>query len=959
MSNRKSLRFAQGAVLLLLAVSLPVSAQYFGQNKVQYHDFDWQVIHSDHFDIYYYGAQRPAALDAGRLAEKAYEELSAMFGYEVDHPIPLLLYASHGHFQETNVTPALISEGTGGITELVKRRVFLPFTGSYAELSHVLKHELVHAFQIERLLGKGGNLLGNQVSAPPLWVIEGMAEYYSLGGVDDNTAMWLRDAAMTGYLIDLNVLSQVGDIRVYRFGQSIMEFIGSRYGQEKVGELWIRLTSLRSFESAVQKTLGMTVEELSKRWRLHVRRTYLPQVSGRMSASETGQLLAGGTRARASYHLAPALSSDGERLAYLSDEDMFIDLYLRDEEGKTKKLVSGQRSGTFESLRFLSTTVCWSPDDELLALSVKSGGKEGIYLLDSASGKIRKKIFPGLDGIQGPSFSPDGSTLAFVGFRAGQSDLYLCDVETGTVDALTSDRYAERDPSWSPDGGRLTFATDRSPYTDFSAMSIDDWGIGVMSLDTGDISLLPRFEGKNINPVFSPDGSHIAFISDADGISNVYVWDLDSLKVGQLTNIFTGVSGLTGTSPCLSWASDEDRLAFVAFEEGRWNVYAIDDPVGRVFEWTDPPERDPVIAEDETLVEIPDTTTFMISDYKIKFSPDYLAGGAVFAPNYGIAGQSYISLSDVLGNHNITIGAAVYGSLTDSDLLLAYSNLEHRLNWGVALYQYRNDYLLFEAVDRYAFRSNIYRGGQAGFWWPFSRFSRVEMLLHFLSIDQRTYENTIYDPTLLQLDRNVLYYAAPSVAWVTDNTLWGYTGPLSGHRTRVSLQVAGGDLRYTTGISDLRYYYNVAREYVFAARGVFGVSDGKTPQRFSIGGAQSIRGYEYGEFYGTRAFLANLEFRFPLVRHLRLGFPLPLILSGVRGCLFLDTGNAWDGWDVSFFTKDGVSGFPKARDLYASYGLGARLNLGIFVLKYDLARRTDFVANTSDWESIWSLGPEF
>lgn len=957
MSTRKGHPLAQGVVLLLLAMSLPVSAQYFGQNKVQYHEFDWQVIHSDHFDIYYYGAQRPAALDAARLAEKAYAELSEMFGYKVDHPIPLLLYASHGHFQETNVTPSLISEGTGGITELVKRRVFLPFTGSYAELWHVLKHELVHAFQIERLLGKGGNLLGNQVSAPPLWVIEGMAEYFSLGGVDDNTAMWLRDAAMTGYLIDLSVLSQVGDIRVYRFGQSVMEFIGSRYGQEKVGELWIRLTSLRSFESAVQKTLGMTVEELSKRWRLHVRRTYLPQVSGRMSASETGQLMAGGTKTRASYHLAPALSSDGERLAYLSDEDMFIDLYVRDEDGKTRKLVSGERSGTFESLRFLSTTVSWSPDDELLAVSVKSGGKEGIYLLDSASGKIRKKIFPGLDGIQGPSFSPDGTTLAFVGSHAGQSDLYLYDVATGNLESLTSDRYAERDPSWSPDGRRLTFATDRSPYTDFSTMIIDDWGIGMMDLDTEDITVLPRLNGKNINPVFSPDGSNIAFVSDADGISNIYLWDLDSLRVGQLTNIFTGVSGLTGTSPCLTWASNEDRLGFIAFEEGRWNVYGIDDPIGRIFEWKDPPEREPLIVEDEPLVEIPDTTTFVISDYKVKFSPDYLAGGAVFYPNYGLAGQSYVSLSDVLGNHTITIGAAVYGSLTDSDLLLAYTNLEHRLNWGAALYQYRNDYLLFEAVDREQFRSDIYRGGEIGLWWPFSRFARVEMIVEFLSIDRRTYENTIY--SLDQLDRDVLYYAAPSIAWVTDNTLWGYTGPLSGHRTRLSLQVSGGDLRYTTGISDLRYYHNIAREYVFAARGVFGLSNGKTPQLFSIGGPQSIRGYPYGDFFGTRAFIGNLEFRFPLVRHLRLGFPLPLIISGIRGCLFLDAGNAWDGWDVSFFTKDDASGFPKTRDLSASYGLGARLNLGIFVLKYDLARRTDLVTNSGKWESVWSLGPEF
>ncbi len=935
-------------------------SQYFGQNKVQYHDFDWKVIHTDNFDVHYYGSERRTALDAARLAEKAYAELAEDFGYEVDDPIPLILYASHGHFQETNVIPSLISEGTGGITELTKRRVFLPFTGSYAELNHVLKHELVHAFQIDRLLGSGRALMASQFVSPPLWVMEGMAEYYSLGGIDGNTAMWMRDAAMSGYLIDIEQLSRVYDIRVYRFGQSIISFIGDRYGNQKVGELWLRLTRLNSLDKAIEKTLGMTVKEFSRKWHLHVRRTYLPQIAGRDSPHETARLEAGGPDARGSYYLAPALSPNGERMVFISDQDMLIDLWVKNEDGSTKRLVKGQRSGTFESLRFLSTTISWSPDGNQLALSVKSGGKEGIYLIDSSSGKIRKKIFPPLDGVAGPAFSPDGKRLAFVGFHGGQSDLYLYDLATDELSVLTDDRYAERDPSWSPDGTHLVFSTDRSALTDFSTLLIDNWGIGIMELESRMITLLPRLSGKNLNPVYSPDGRYLAFVSDADGIANVYMWDQDSLRVGKLTNVFTGISGLTNNSPCLSWAMHDDRLAFSSFEEGKWNVYTIDDPVTMVNEWNPPPAAVPEVPTDQPVPSIADTTTFVISDYKVGFSADYLAGGAVFSSNYGLLGQSYVSFSDILGNHSITVGAAIYGSLTDADLLLSYTNLEKRLNWGVALYQYRNDYLLFEASDREEFRSEIYRGGEARLLWPLSRFSRFELSLELLAIDQKTYMHTIYDPThLYELDQANLFYMAPALSWVTDNTIWGSTGPIAGHRTRVSAQLARGDLNFFTGVSDFRLYQNIARDYVFATRGVFGLSEGDTPQLFHIGGAQSLRGYDYGSLEGSRAFLANLEFRFPLVRHLWLGFPLPLNIWDMRGCLFLDAGTTWQDWDVSFFTKDESTGLLKTKDLHASYGLGARLNLGIFVLKYDLARKTDLVSSKGVWDSIWSLGAEF
>ena len=84
------------------------------------------------------------------------------------------------------------------------------------------------------------------------------------------------------------------------------------------------------------------------------------------------------------------------------------------------------------------------------------------------------------------------------------------------------------------------------------------------------------------------------------------------------------------------------------------------------------------------------------------------------------------------------------------------------------------------------------------------------------------------------------------------------------------------------------------RRYSFAARLFVGASRGSTPQTFYLGGSQTLRGYNYGALVGNHAALASLEFRFPVLRYVALGWPLPLELSNVRGVLFVDAATTWD-----------------------------------------------------------------
>ncbi|HEV8509515.1 MAG TPA: hypothetical protein VGQ48_03590, partial [Gemmatimonadales bacterium] len=322
----------------LLLTAQPLAAQYFGQNKVQYRNFDFQSIQTEHFDIYYYPDERGGALDAARMAERAYARLSRILHHQFQGRKPIILYASQSDFQQTNVVDAS-GEGLGGVTEFFKHRAVLPFTGSYAEFEHVLQHEMVHQFQFD-VYSRGRPGAGVQTLIavnPPLWFMEGMAEYLSMGPIDPNTTMWLRDASLEGHLPTIEEL-QYGDVFPYYYGHAIWAYIGEKWGDEVIGEI-LQTSANSGIETAIKRALGLTLDELSADWRDAVQSTFLPQLGDHYRARRIAQATLTRKRSKGRIFLAPALTPDGRELAFFGDQGgFFIDLFLADAEtGRVKR----------------------------------------------------------------------------------------------------------------------------------------------------------------------------------------------------------------------------------------------------------------------------------------------------------------------------------------------------------------------------------------------------------------------------------------------------------------------------------------------------------------------------------------------------------------------------------------------------------------------------------------------
>jgi hypothetical protein len=357
----------------------------------------------------------------------------------------------------------------------------------------------------------------------------------------------------------------------------------------------------------------------------------------------------------------------------------------------------------------------------------------------------------------------------------------------------------------------------------------------------------------------------------------------------------------------------------------------------------------------ETVRDLPDADTFDTRPYKLKWAPDYLAATPMFASNVGFAGQAVISFSDILSNHILQFGASVYGSISDSDLIFSYYNLAHRTNWGVTLYQYRNDFGVYTAPDRIGFESQIYRGVQGSISRPFSKFSRIEFQARAVAVSASVFEESFVSGGLVsteQVGSDYIYYAEPGVSLVLDQVAYGYDGPRHGRRGRLSVDQAFGDIQATTAVGDFRRYFAWGRNVVFATRWIAGTSFGNTPRIFRIGGASTLRGVDYGQLEGDRLALMNLELRFPLLSSLALGWPLRVGLGGIGGVMFFDMGGAW-GHAPRFFADGALD------EVAAGFGFGARLGLGYFALKYDWAQRTDIERRVGDSMSYFTIGVDF
>ncbi len=946
-------------VWFLLSAQGMLAAAVFGKNKLQTRAFNWQVLETDHFEIHYYPEEEKLAEEVCRYAEEAFLQDTQLLRYTPTEKTPLFLYRDQIDFQQTNITPQIIGIGTGGFTEPFKNRIALPAPTSPLLLKEVVTHEYIHALQFDMLYGEGirsfriykGYLI-------PLWVMEGLADY-AAGRWDGIDEMIIRDAVINKRLSPLMLLegfSHLDDVYLaYKESQLAIQYLSQTYGQEKVASFFMKFKNQVSTSQILRETTGRGLEEFNRDFFYWLHQHYWAQTEGRVSLDKTGPLLDPLPKGRLVNSSGPVWSPDGRYLAFISNKDGFVKVYLKPRGDRKTAYVL--KDYAFEQVVTNGRPLTWSPDSKWIAFFAQEQGRQFLYTLNVSDRTLRRWLVP-LAGMSSPAWSPDGQQLLLAGVSNGVADIYTWDFGKHELTPHTHDRWADATPCWSPDGKTIVYSSERRGH----------WQLVKLSFPvSGEETLVTQSAADHIQPIFSPDGHKLFYSADEDGIFNLYARPWGSQASIRLTNVVSGAF-----QPCLN--TSLQKMSFTGYENGQWGI--------RLLTMADPDSMPTPLnlALETSLVSQAATPTPVAAitpgpmaatgnsspartdqlikarhPYHFRFTPDLLFLLAGYDSTQGLLGGGYITGSDYLGDHQVSLMSNFVPGY-QAQTTLTYANYSYPIDMALVASYQKNYYRIMDLetntlLEEY---NDEEIGGGLQFSKAFSVFDRVELeyAMRFLRREQDS----------MVLNKRV---SSLRLSLIHDHTSWLDFAPATGWRYNLSGLVAdrflGGEENYQIIQMDSQTYFNlrfIDPYMVLATRLMGALSSGPQHPLFLFGGlgvlpeSLTIRGFHLGELIGSQMVTLNMELRFPLARNIHYSlWPLDFLMMKHLYLVFFD--------DVGIVSNNLLK--IDERDVKNSIGVGFRLHtflIGkeLLTIRFDIAQRTDLPGNTV---YTWGIGQSF
>lgn len=966
-SIKQALILYTSIIIGFICSSHPGFSQYFGKNKVQYEHFTFDVLESDHFAVHYYLNNQEHVKTIAELCELWYGRHLEVFSDTFRKKNPYILYNNHADFQQNTIIQSLISTGTHGVTEALRTRVVIPTLESNNSNSHIVGHELVHVFQYNMLKQDDSLFLGS-IRNLPLWMVEGMSEYLTLGRQDMHTAIWMRDAVEEGDIPTLKAMSRnPHEYFPYRYGHAFWAFVTGLWGDDIIRPLF-KNTAKFGYKRAVKLTLGVSPEDLSKAWARALKKRYKPYIA-KKNTKVAGEKVF--TRENAGrLNISPSISPNGKKLVFISDRDVIsMDIYLANpQEGEiVKKLTSAVQRPYVDEYMYLGSSGTWSPDNKKYAMVTFSKGRNQLFIVDVSKEKITRRItIPEVKSFSNPTWSPSGNKIVITGLVQGQSDLYLYNLESEKLRQLTSDKYSDLHPEWAPNGKELVFISDRGQKTDFTANQYSAYRISFLDLQNDSITSLDLFPGAdNINPHYSADGKSVYFLSNAEGFRNLYEYKRQTEQTFKLTNFYTGITGMTELSPAFTLAQESGEIIYSVYKHGNYQLYRAEPsdflrtPVNP--QKTDfspsvlpPVEQPPNNYVDNNLGGYPeeDTTNYTQRPYRPKFTLEYLgsSGAGVGISQYGTAMSGGVNLlfSDMLKRNQVYAALQVNGEYKDIGGMATYVNRSRRFNWGAGFSHipYRNDF--YQPVSRdtaiiktrrtFIDELNVFS------FYPISKKLRLEGgvgYTHYgfdLEIDSIFYSplgtkrKQNNDPPS-ENERAGFGIVNSYLALVGDDSHFGLASPLDGYRYRfqvkpyfqINNQLEWDSVNFLNVMADYRNYhfsnpFGYAFRFLHYGRYMVDKPDKSYIYPLYLGYNYFVRGYNIKSFQncnnsnclninrltGDKIMMASAEIRFPFSGPERLALISSKFFYSDL-VFFMDGGIAWDRGDqlkLSWQMKD-------------------------------------------------------
>jgi hypothetical protein len=920
-------------------------------------NFDNLLQSAGGFRLYFYESERSTAQKAAVAIEDQYRDLIRDFSFSPPATFPFILYNTYQEFLQTNLFP--IQEGTLGVTSPRDLKLSLPYFGDHRQFERVSKHELVHQFTIQKVerVANENDAFRSPLGQLPLWLIEGMAEFYTHGGLDPETEMLMRDltvnqAPRQGYFLgDFFDGGPYSFLWIYKMGQARCAFLEETYGDGFLQRIleksyllgqgdWEQNKGVENFPALLQRLTGDSPDRISARFEDWLKqRAYAEYLETAQGPEELNRMngirrIIRGIDSREDGNVMVVKSinrTTGHNRLFLMDPRA---------QGSWKKVVADGRPG-LESLHPLEERN-FDISDDRIAFTGRSKGVDHLFIQDythtvtrepketsdddtgdkedngkakdgepsfgsriegarfNLKGRTRYDLSEaGIVAAESPAMAPEGDRVAFLGLSdQGQRDIYIMDPEGGgefTLAQITDTEAGERGLDWGPDG--LVYASSETGHGRFNLFRIEP------APKATPVRLTSQ-PNDQFDPVVLADG-RVAFVMYDRSRANIHFVNENGST--RRTNVRTG---LFNPSP----GPDGDIWA-LHHHAGRRKPTRLVDKNIKDFEFEE-------AAPDVASAEIPEVSLEDDRDYNQLALRNWRVDnglGLLGVSGSGFYGQLYATASDLLRNNRLVLDLVAFGNLRRTDGALTYINQSGRLLWGLSLFQdfsFRVDETFSSSVDRFISYDRFY-GARGLVRYPFSEYMYLQFsgglggVSYFLSDGTREYlrdETPVgadrpLDQQWKELNDSPRFQTEAGLSLGVDTIRYNYgTGPLSGGSLLASItgdwqpfrQTAYGQVRV-----DGEYYIPIYdRINAFVRMGAGAAIGGRLARQFFLSSFYTLRGVPFGNdeyLLGRNFFFSTAELQIPLNFIVRVPF---IDVEGIVGVDFGGVGdsasNLWD-----------------------------------------------------------------
>ena len=988
------------ALAAALAGLAPAPAQaqtpyvpYFGKNQLRFFNFEWKIYRTDHFDIYHYPSIEPHLERIAGYAENAYTHISTDLKHDLPERIPMILYKTQSEFQTNNVFVG-VPEGVLAFAEPERRRMVLPIDEPPDQLYRLITHELTHEFEfdmIPRGLFAGG---------VPLWMDEGLANYMA-GYWNVIDLLQVREAALADNIPRMSRFEAqpLSGRLPYSMGHAAFEFIESKWGKEGIRQFLfsLRKSAVGGGDSAFKEALKVEPDEFDDLFERYLMDRFKP-FRDKERPVDYGRNLAPNNRRYVNV-LTIEASPSGDMIAAVvaNTRDYELDVVVL--SALTGEVITNLTEGFDHTNRieYIATAgglrgnlvpwIAWAPVGDTVAYLARTGKVKSLMLVHVATGKQIKKIDLGaVDGPESPAFSPDGKRIAFAALQNGITDIFEVSVETGVITNLTKDAIADYSPAYSPDGRSIVYSARLSSNDKLFQMDLASGQKRQLTFGTHD-DTCAKFVSPTMlvftSTAVDPKSPMPPEVAQNGNIPNVWTLNLANGQLQQLTDTRSG-----NLSPTVLHTGENPQVAFVTYYKGEERIHtvALDRIVATVAS-SDFGEPGPIVEFTPQVAHklVPENIRT-----KGKFEGMTLAGRPPIAIGVTSSGNFYgnteMVFTDLMGDQQFSFyfqSVSQYRAIS-----FQYLTIEKRLQFALQgffqdLFYYGQNPALYDPslapfVDRDAAEAvQSQRGGNAFLIYPVNKYTRLEFSGGYMHLSER-YNSEILQEQSQQYQTD--QYGNPifrnghmiplGISIVRETTVFREYGPVAGNTFKISFYGSPGDgvkwLQRQTLDVDVRHYQRIVANGVLALRLKGFKSWGQNADYLYFGGNSEMRGYEYLQFIGHKAFFANVELRYPMIDAALT--PIGTI-GGLRGVLFFNIGGGvFNNQDFRPFVSqtepvplflgyqpDPIFGIPipvygpdipvsgfRLVDSQASFGIGLQTSLLGFPMHFDWSWKTKF-----------------